>query len=286
MTLYRNAKRYFITATTDVAVADLLTEHLAGKADARVVLAAGAVWHDRQRITDPGHMIRGGETLRVYITPSQGKTYDFDPSTIVFETEDFMVVNKPAGITSISDRSNMTYNLTHGVRCYYRAQKINYDPTPINRLDFMVSGLTIYAKHKAAEKGLFRLMAERRIHKMYLAVLLPQENPPKIMRVRDTLSFQGKTIQDPAGREAETLFRFREKRPDGDLYAVIPVTGRRHQIRFHAAAYLRPIIGDDLYGSAKGQGAIALTAVGYNFSFKGKKYRIRLKPPEVNKLKP
>lgn len=272
---FKNARKYFITAKADTDVFTLLSQHL--DEGALKALESGGVWLEKKRITNAAQSVLKGQTLIVYISATQHKTYRFSPSQIVSETDDWMVVDKPAGITTVADRSHTQNNLSYGVGQYYKSLGNAYVPVAITRLDFMVNGLVLFPKHKQAEKDLFKLMAERKIGKYYVARLEKIDKPARCLRVQDALTFRDKAYIETDGKRAHSLFILRDVSETIVTYGVIIFTGRRHQIRIHASRYLAPILGDSLYGGKvelPGQ-ALGLTAFGYNFFWKGKRYRIR-----------
>jgi 23S rRNA pseudouridine1911/1915/1917 synthase len=280
--MYGNAKKFFITAKNSKPLLALLKDHLPADVSAEKVLNSGAVWFNRKRLLDPAIEIAAQETVLAYSCHTQGQYYALASDAIIFENDDFLAVHKPPGITSISDRSNLYWNLTHGVHEYLRSQGSSYVPSAINRLDFMVRGLALYAKNKATEKQLFRLTEKRRIGKIYMALVEKQSKPVHCLRVRDSLSFLKRAFADPEGKPSHSLFIYRSSQDIGDFYSVVIFSGRRHQIRFHASQYLSPIIGDTYYkGSIRTPNQhIGLVAMGYNFRLYGKRYHIRLPNPE------
>jgi 23S rRNA-/tRNA-specific pseudouridylate synthase len=274
--MYGNAKKYFITAKKNTPILELLAQNLPSVPNPEIILESGGIWLEKTRLANPAQIINTKQTILVYVCPTQGKIYQLT-NNIVFEDKNLFIVNKPAGITSISDRSNIKYNLTYGVKLHFQKLNLNYNPSAINRLDFMVQGLVIYAKNKETEKQLFRIMEQRKIGKIYLATLAHFPNPPKYLRIKDTLGFQRKTFLSKEGKAAHSLFIHRKTLAEGELYSVITFTGRRHQIRFHASKYLAPIIGDEFYGSKipTPNQVIKLFAHGYNLTLNNKRYKIR-----------
>ena len=276
---FGNAKKWFITAPNPIRIDQLLIQHMGHLDNPLLPLQSGGVWLDKARISDGSHLLQKGQTLVVYTATTQGEQYVLPDHAILYQTVDWIAVYKPPALSIGSDRSNEHYNLTFGVSQWLKRQGLSYSPTPITRLDFMVNGLTLYATNKQAEKELFSLTRERKIGKLYLARLDPVPNPIPYLRIRDTLGFTSKACVDKEGKPAHSLFRLREKHPTYDLYSVVILTGRRHQIRFHASAYLSPIIGDDWYGSKTKtkSSLLGLTAIGYSIPYKGRRIRLRLK---------
>ncbi len=277
---------YFIAAAKDTPLLQLLYAHLPPRHHPQIpmVISAGGVWQKRQRLLYPDEIIKTREVVKICIEPGQTQAYSLKPEHIVFENRDFLVVYKPGGINVHAVPSSIVHHLAYGVDRYLEQKGIHFQSTPLTRLDLPVSGLVLFAVHKSAEKRLFRLTKRRKIKKWYLAAL---EKPPgpgsrhpgKYLRIQDHIgSREKRTAPDPAGKFADSLFIRREERETADIYSVFTFTGRRHQIRFHAAHYLTPIAGDRLYGSGCrfGRGEIALLCCGYNVPFGGRHYRIRL----------
>ncbi|MBT5953733.1 RNA pseudouridine synthase [bacterium] len=270
---------YYLTAKFSCRASELLKKHLPKRYDWLGILNCGGIWLDNVRVLDPTLTIPKGKTLRVYVSENQTKICKITESDVVFECSDFLVVNKEKGIPSISDLPSLTCNLSYAVKNYLHSKNIIYSPTPTTRLDYTVSGLVLYPKNKKTEIGLFKLMADRKIFKCYEAKMRPNDDAPKIthFRVIDKLAFVKKTGCDSDGKVSKSYFRLTKQTEEYITYNVFTFTGRRHQIRAHASLYLTPLVGDTQYGAKREiKEGIGLSAVGLNFKFKGKKYRIRL----------
>lgn len=273
---------YYITAKIDTKVSDLLVLNLPDKFKDRfaIILKSGGVWYQRKRHLNDT-IIPAKETIKVYVTATQGHQFILTKDMIFAEENDFLVVKKPPGINTVSDRSDLYWNLTSGIKQYFMDQGNLYDPQPMTRLDLMVTGLVLYPKNKEAEKSLFKMTQQRKIKKLYHATLSVKPDLPDCLRVKDKLSFLKKAKVSHDGKPSHTLFL--KHNHDGCVnnvtYSAIIFTGRRHQIRAHAAYYLSPIRGDSFYGSKEPlpDAALELKAVGLNFSYKNKRYRFRLK---------
>ncbi len=275
---YNNSKRFFVTAANDTRLGDLLQRELGDKCDVATVIGSGGVWLGKTRCDFADMVLQKGDTVKVYITGSQGLAYRLVSEQIIFEDDDVLVVLKPPGITAVPDRSNLQHNLTYAVSQYLRSKGINYSPAPLTRLDYMVGGLSLFGKHKAAVAKLTEEMKQRRIHKLYRAIVPDAGELPACKRVRNKLDFFDKAFVSDQGKDAHSLFFRRALYRGMVVYSVILLTGRRHQIRAHAAQALQPLLGDDLYGTLP-KGAprqIGLLAVGLNFTFQRRRYRIRL----------
>ena len=277
------AKKLFITPKTTDTVLNILENNPQTKSNAHIILESGAVWYNKKRISDKNTIIKEKETLKIYTTSLQGTKFSLDPKRIIFENDDFIIVNKPPNLSTSSERSNIYFNLRYGVEAYINRNIKNkndwYKPQPLTRLDLHVTGLVLLSKNKTAEKELFRLTKERKIKKAYHAILPKLNTNPNCKRIKDKLDVKGPVRVSNTGKDSHSLF-IKQSTSDSnyDYYTVILLTGRRHQIRVHASHYISPIIGDNQYGSIHSykKNQIGLTSFGLNFKLFGKRYRIRL----------
>lgn len=276
-------KRYFITSKKDTPLKKLLTDNLKNT-DADSLIEAGSCWLEKKRLSDKNQIILAKTTVKVFINETNLTKHILIKEHIIYEDNKILVVFKPEKLNVQSDFSSTQNNLTFLVKQYLNKCKINYDPTPINRLDLNVSGLVLFAKNKDTEKKLFELSRERKIYKQYTAFLENKVNQQNIMTVQDRLIFRkSKAHQDLAGKTAKTKFHKIKKYENFTKYSVFLYTGRRHQIRIHAATYIGAIVGDKKYGSKIKNKQITLTSCGLNFKLNNKKYRIRL-PDQLIKV--
>jgi len=178
------------------------------------------------------------------------------PLDIVYEDEDLVVVNKPAGMVvhvGAGVRSGTLVNaLLHHVGALARAGG-DLRPGIVHRLDRMTSGLVIVAKNDAALRDLSDQFKSRDVKKTYIALVhgrmdrasgeieRPVGRDPR-RRIRMRTSGIG-------AREALTRYEVRRRFPHFTLLEVHPRTGRTHQIRVHLASVGHPVVGDTLYGA-------------------------------------
>jgi 23S rRNA pseudouridine1911/1915/1917 synthase len=278
MTGLHTMKKFFITAKKDIALRQLLAVHLPPQTNGETAITSGGVWKDKKRVIDPEIIIHAGETVKVHISSFQGRIYTLPKEHIIFENQEFMVVYKPCDLNVHSVPSTFYYNLTYGVNQYLQQQGIDFQSTPVTRLDRPVEGLVIFPKNKSSEQQLFKLVRLRKIKKWYMAAL-ESSNGPQCLRIRDKLSNYGnRTHIDENGKEADSLFIKTQTLGGADIYSVFIFTGRRHQVRFHASHYIAPILGDFFYGSSVKwePDDIALICRGYNIPFRRERFKIRL----------
>jgi 23S rRNA pseudouridine1911/1915/1917 synthase len=167
---------------------------------------------------------------------------------VVLETDQFVVVDKPAGIQV--EHFQGVESLEDMVRDYLKKPFVGI----VHRLDRPVSGLVILAKKKSALKKLNEQFRERKIEKGYFAVTntSPVGGQGKLehylKRSVDNRSAVVTSQKDSKGVYCALEYRMIEERDGLYLLEVKPLTGRFHQIRVQLAAVGCPIVGDVLYG--------------------------------------
>lgn len=170
------------------------------------------------------------------------------------EDEDLLVVSKPAGLVCHPTKTDEWSSLVGRLRLYLGT---GVSARLVNRLDRETSGLVVAAKGAEAAGALGKCWESRAVRKTYLAIV--RGHPSADAGVveaplgRDDLSVVAiKDCVRPDGLAARTEFRVlaRFQRTEGDfsLLEVVPMTGRKHQIRLHLAHLGHPIVGDKIYG--------------------------------------
>jgi 23S rRNA pseudouridine1911/1915/1917 synthase len=184
--------------------------------------------------------------------------------TVLDETADWIVVNKPAPLQIHPSRPDGGPTLWHGLRELLRYELANGACLSlINRLDRDTSGVVLVAKHTAVARTLHKAMMRREVSKEYLAIVWgwPEQEQftidAPILRRGEAEDSQIYLLQmvhpagSPSRTECRVLRRFERDTTNGSRFALIaasPVTGRMHQIRVHFSHAGYPVVGDKLYG--------------------------------------
>lgn len=188
--------------------------------------------------------------------------------TIIAETNDYFVMNKPAGY-SVEEQNNLPslFNWLQTQYVFEHILKSLERGGVVHRLDVETSGVVVWAKTSAAQMELKILWQGRQVEKTYLALVIGETEKSGTIDLnieRDNKNDRQKVamLMTEKSRPAITTYsrlavgEWGEKKMS--LLEVHPITGRTHQIRVHLKAIGHPIIGDKLYGE-KGTDEIAKT---------------------------
>jgi 23S rRNA pseudouridine1911/1915/1917 synthase len=222
------------------------------------LIADGFVRVDGVPAKKSGQMIEAGTEVEVRIPPPEptGLIAEEIPLDIVFENDDLLVVNKPAGMVVHPAAGHSSGTLVNAVLGYDpEFGEISGEERPgvVHRLDKETSGLIVMAKNDAAHHWLQDQFRLRKVEKVYLA-LVDGAPPTPTGRVeaaigRDPSHRKKMAILPPGkGREAVSEYKTLESFKSHTLLEFHPLTGRTHQIRLHCAFLECPIVGDKVYG--------------------------------------
>ncbi len=176
------------------------------------------------------------------------------PLDILYEDDDVLVVNKPAGLVVHPAPGHESGTLVNALLAYdpTLAQTDTERPGIVHRLDKGTSGLIIVARNPAALQHLQREFKARRVEKTYLALVEGHLQPPQGLIDapigRHPRQRRRMAVLAQGGREAQTEYHVLEYLDRYSLVEVHPLTGRTHQIRVHLAAVGHPVVGDRVYG--------------------------------------
>jgi 23S rRNA pseudouridine1911/1915/1917 synthase len=176
------------------------------------------------------------------------------PLVILYEDEDLLVVDKPAGMTTHPSPGHRQHTLVNALLSHLPnlPEADNPErPGIVHRLDKDTSGLIIVAKNRHALASLAAQFGARTVKKTYLTLVTGKVTPPEAVIDapigRDPKHRQRMSVL-PAGRAARTGYRVVKYFAGYTLLEASPETGRTHQIRVHMAAVGHPVLGDSTYG--------------------------------------
>ncbi len=210
------------------------------------------------RQTKASEQVTNGDTVSVTIPPPEETALVAEaiPLTIIYQDNDIIVVDKPAGMTVHPAPGHPTGTLVNALLAAcpdLRGIAGTLRPGIVHRLDKDTSGLLVVAKNDRAMRALQRQLKERTVHKTYLA-LVEGVPKPREGEIDAPIGRHPKNRKKMAvvggGRESVTRYRVREDIAGGRyaLLEVEPITGRTHQIRVHMAATGNAVVGDAVYG--------------------------------------
>ena len=181
------------------------------------------------------------------------------PLDIVFENDDLIVVNKPAGMVVHPAAGHPSGTLVNAMLGYDPdIEGIGGEERPgvVHRLDKETSGLILLAKNERAHRWLQDQFRLRKVEKTYLA-LVDGKPPTPSGRVETYIGRDPShrkrmaIVPESRGREAISEYKRAESFANHTLLEFHPLTGRTHQIRLHCAFLGCPIVGDEVYGRKK-----------------------------------
>src|ERR1700680_5046238 len=209
------------------------------------------------------HKLRGGERISVEIQPRPPLRAEAEsiPLEILYEDDDVIAVNKPAGMTVHAGAGNPRGTLVNALLGRGQALSQGGDalrPGIVHRLDKDTSGIILVAKNDAAHAKLGESFRQREVKKTYIALLqgifTTESGRIELAIMRDpkrrTRMTARRSIVLGNAREARTDWRTIARIGSTSLVEVQLHTGRTHQIRVHFSTVRHPVVGDTLYGAA------------------------------------
>ena len=197
-------------------------------------------------------MVSPGDLVQVHIRETDWS--DIEPASlpldILYEDEDIIAVNKPAGMPTHPSPKNYDNSLASALLFYYRKQGKPFVFRCCNRLDRDTSGVTVVSKHLLSAGILSEMGAARAFRKEYLGIVkgapVPSSGTIDVPLGRKAGSIIER-CPDPQGESAHTVYRTAFTGKTHSLVLLQPKTGRTHQLRVHMKSIGCPLIGDYLY---------------------------------------
>lgn len=176
----------------------------------------------------------------VYMPPQE-------PLEILYEDQDYIAINKPAGLLSVPGRLPQ-----HQDSAYLRVLEIHPLAKITHRLDMATSGILLFAKHRNAEVAMSKIFQARTVKKKYVALVqgnLPISGEIDVPLITDWPNRPKQKVDFVEGKQAKTKYKKLEYDAVQNIsrVALEPITGRSHQLRVHLMYIGYPIMGDQLY---------------------------------------
>lgn len=208
----------------------------------------------------PGYRVKAGDEIYGRIPAPEPVSYQAEPIPIhvLYEDDDIIVVNKPAGLVVHPAPGHYSGTLVNALLYHCPGLKGiggAVRPGIVHRLDKDTSGVLVVAKNAVAHHRLAHQFKSRSVRKTYLALVYGRMKDDS-----DTISFpigrhpvdrKKMSTQSRKSRTAETIWRVKERFAGATLIELNLKTGRTHQIRVHCAAIHHPVMGDPVYGGRK-----------------------------------
>ena len=225
------------------------------------LIKEGYVLIDGVQAEKTGQALAGKQKIFIRIPPPKPSELvpEDVPLEIVFENQDMMVVNKPAGMVVHPSAGHADGTLVHAALAH--APDIEgvggkLRPGVVHRLDKDTSGLILLAKNDKSHHWLQEQFRLRKVQKTYLTLVDGQPPTPK-GRIEAAIGRSAKNrnkmavVQPDQGKSAVTEYQVIEKFRHYALIEAHPITGRTHQIRLHMKFIGCPVVGDRFYGHRK-----------------------------------
>ena len=242
-----------------------LAEHMTNTSRNRIQTAAdsGNVWVNGAPVAS-NYRVKPGDVIQVLL---DHEPHDYTitpeniPLTVVYEDEDLMVINKPAGLVVHPGHGNYEHTLLNAL-AYYFGEKLDMnDPSIglVHRIDKDTSGLLLIAKTPEAKAHLAKQFFDHTTERTYNALVWGtfKEDSGTIEGAlardnRDRTIYRVWDLEEcPQAKEAVTHWRVLERFPYVTLVECRLETGRTHQIRVHMKHIGHPLFCDDKYGGCE-----------------------------------
>jgi 23S rRNA pseudouridine1911/1915/1917 synthase len=211
------------------------------------------------RVVKSSYKLRPNDEIEVELTPPPSTSFAPEniPLDVVYEDDQLIVVNKPAGIVVHPAAGVMSGTLANALAFHFQQLSTSggaVRPGIVHRLDKGTSGLMVVAKTEAAHEDLADQFRDREIFKSYVALVHGQVEKRTGQIDQPIARDRGNRTRMAVvrgGRPSLSIYRVRKRFERFTLLNVELKTGRTHQIRVHLAWLKHPVVGDEAYGTGR-----------------------------------
>ncbi|UWP59173.1 RluA family pseudouridine synthase [Ruminococcus gauvreauii] len=241
----------------------------------------------RARVTA---MLQAGDVVEVKLEEAETQSGHLVPYAgkpdILYEDEDILLVNKPAGVVVHPSHGHYSDSLANMLVQYFMEKGEQVKIRSVGRLDKETSGIVVFAKNQAAAGRLARQRELGQFKKEYFALVhgVPEQRTGSIRTgIAGVPGSLMKMMVTETGKHAVTHYAVQETFGGFSAVRVLLETGRTHQIRVHMASIGHALLGDKIYGAECGgieRAALHAYRVKLMQPFSGEEIRIKAEMPE------
>lgn len=221
---------------------------------AKRLIEIGGVHLAGRRVRKCSQSVSTGQGVEVFIDRQPLTPMKLEPEQILYQDQDLIVLNKPAGMATQPAPSRYQGTVYAELQNLLKKSSVKGQKPSIGmvqRLDLNTSGVMVFSIHKRAHKKMTEAFRGRDINKIYWALVTGKPQTcegsfsSKLAKRRSTNLM---VSVERGGKQADTLYRTLQSMEQASLLEVELITGRSHQIRAHFSEAGIPLLGDVAYG--------------------------------------